>query len=376
MSGGCKRFEVKELEIAGPIAIVGPTDFVTEPAGEIDADEILRDPRFSLYCFDPANDSVLFVEVKDVEAVERAPFYYQGQREQACHLASMPFSMFVAMAKTIPPPPKSLIFVHSVGRCGSTLVSKVLESVPSVHSLSEPDDLTQLARTCLKGEWPEAMMQDALAASVAWRCKPRPGVPFAHVAIKPRAEVLTMADLLGRAFPTARHFFLYRDGLAWMRTIFRGVPPERNVYDEEINRRWERGWADTLPLVAEFLDEDHPKNIVQIRILGWASAMEAYLKLAAMPIPTCAARFEDLTERPEPILRQILDFCLIEDVDWDAIRDVLGRDSQAGTVYDREARSKLNREMTEELVQDLYTMLASRPLLGRPDVRLPNTISA
>lgn len=366
----CRRFEIKEIQIAGPIAIVGPNDFVTEPAGEVDALQVLEDPRFSLYCFDPEAKAAVVVELRDTEAAERAPFYYQGQREQAMALVPMPMETFVGLAQEIPQPARSLIWVHSVGRCGSTLVSKVLESVPSVHSLSEPDDLTQLGRIWHGQDWPEPAVRDALTASIAWRC--RPGFP--HVAIKPRAEVMAMADLLGGCFPSARHLFLYRDGLAWMRSIFSGVAPERDIYDEERNREWERGWARSLPIISEHVDESRPMNMVQIRILGWASSMEGYLRLAAMPIPTCAARFEDLTSNPLPVLRKILEFCRIGDVDWRAVEDVLGRDSQAGTVYDREERRKLNREMTPDLVEDLHATLAARPLLGRPDVCLPGTI--
>jgi hypothetical protein len=93
-----------------------------------------------------------------------------------------------------------------------------------------------------------------------------------------------------------------------------------------------------------------------------------------MPIPTVAARFEDLTTHPLPVLKQLLEFCRIPSPDWDAIRDVLGRDSQAGTIFGREERKNATRELTDDLIQSIRRLLASRPVVQTPDFKAPNTI--
>ena len=83
----------------------------------------------------------------------------------------------------------------------------------------------------------------------------------------------------------------------------------------------------------------------------------------------------DLTSQPVPVLEQFFAFCGIDQVDWNAIHEILGRDSQAGTIYDREERRKLSRELTDELVQDARNVIATRATLGVPDVILPGTLS-
>ncbi len=367
-----RRLVIKETHRPRPIAVVGPTDFVTEPASEIEPSEVLRDPKFSPYCFDRENDTAIFVEADDPAAVDRAAFYYQAQVEHAIGLVSMPLEVFHRIAEQIPEPPKGLILIHSVGRCGSTLLSKVLEAVPSVHSLSEPDDLTQMIelRKASSDEW----MLKLLSSSVKWRCKPRSGPTADHVAIKMRSEVLGLADLIGSSFREAKHFFLYRDAVSWMRTLFRGYPVDRDVYDPELNRKVEESWSHTLSLVQEYRREEAPMNQVQIRILAWITCMEGYLRLVEMGVPIRAARFEDLTLDPIPILEQFLAFCGIDGVDWSVIQEVLGRDSQAGTLYDREERRKQNRELTDDLVRDIHELIATRPLLRTPDVVFPGTL--
>ena len=114
-------------------------------------------------------------------------------------------------------------------------------------------------------------------------------------------------------------------------------------------------------------------NPVQIRCLAWIACMEAYLNFPELGVPACAARFEDLTTEPVSILGQFFSFCGIETIDWAAIHEVLGRDSQAGTMFDREERRKNGRELTDDLVQFVLDMVADRPLLRSPDVIVPNT---
>jgi len=369
-----RRLTIKKCNRVHPIRVVGPTDFTTEAAGEIKPEEVLRDPKFSLYCFDPENASAIFVEASDPSAVDRAPFYYQAQVQYAVGLVSMPFDAFHKVTAAIPEPPKGLIFIHSVGRCGSTLISKVLEGIPAIHSLSEPDDLTQMVGLRAEG-FPDEALRRLLESSVRWRCKPRLGSAVGHVAIKSRSEVMVLADLLGPAFPHSKHFFLYRDGVSWMRSVFRGWSPERDVYDEDLNRKMETSWSNTIPLVRELSRNEAPMNAIQIRVLAWITCMEGYLRLKATDIPLSCARYEDLTANPIPILEQFFAFCGIDDVNWTVIHEVLGRDSQAGTIYDREERRKQGRELTPELEQDVRGMIALRPLLSTSDVVLPGTLS-
>jgi hypothetical protein len=369
-----RRLTIKSMNRKHPIHMVDPSDFTWGPGAEIDPEEVLLDPSITLYCIDPENDSALFVQSGDQVAVDQAPFYYQTQVEQAIGLVSMPLDVFHRVGKTISEPPGGLIFVHSVGRCGSTLMSKALAAVPEVHSLSEPDDLTQIGHLRVAHQFQSEWIRDLIRSSVAWRCKPRSGPPADRVAIKMRSEVMVLADLLGPTFPDSSHLFLYRDAVSWMGSVFWGWPADRDVYDEELNRAMMTSWARSLPIVLEYMDRDPPLNAIQIRTLAWINCMEAYLTFVEAGIPICAARFEDLTKTPGPTLARLMEFCGIEVNDWDAIHEVLGRDSQAGTVYDREARSKAGRELTPDLAREVTEMVASRPLLQTPDALLPGTV--
>ncbi|HEY3783004.1 MAG TPA: sulfotransferase domain-containing protein [Fimbriimonadaceae bacterium] len=367
------RLKIKEKRREYPIQIVGPSDFETESLTEINPQAILDNPAFSLYCFDRESDAVLFVECDDPGTVESAPFYYQAQYDHAIGLARMPLSTFHQIAAEIELPRKGLIFVHSVGRCGSTLVSKALAAVTQVHSLSEPDDLTQLTKMAVSENAGDGWVRNALNSAVRWRCKPRAGSPAQHVAIKTRSEVLVLADFFKEIFPDEKHFFLYRNAVTWMQSYYSGYGIDRDVYDRESNKQAEESWGKILPIIQEYRHEDEPLSGIQIRVLAWITCMEGYLKLRGLK-HLSATRFEDLTASPTPTLKKLFAFCEIDSVDWAAIEEVLSRDSQAGTMFDREERKKTRRELTDRMVQEVHDLVATRPLLGKADIVLEGSV--
>jgi len=368
-----RRLTIKEVRRPHSLSVVSPGDFEYEAGAEVSAEEVVRDPAFTLYCFDRANDAALFVESADPAAVDRAPFYYQGQVAQAKSLVSMPLDTFHQVAQQIPHPPNGFIFVHSVGRCGSTLISKVLAAIPSVHSLSEPDDLTQIIKFRTGDDASETLVRDLIFSSIKWRGKARSGVAADRVAIKTRSEVLLLSDLIAESFPQAKHFFLYREAVSWMRSVCRDMPSEKQVEDPESNRQYEEAKARTLALVREYRREDKALSATQIRTLGWVTCMEAYLRLQQTATSIRASRFEDITANPQAVVERFIKFCGIEGVDWDEIDKVLGRDSQAGTVFDRSQRSTRAWQISPEQIQEIQDLLATRPLLLRSDVIVPGT---
>jgi hypothetical protein len=350
----CWSAEVEEIARPHPIGLVSPADFVLGERAPFEESKLLIDPRYSLYCFDLANDSALFVECPDPEQLERAAFFYQAQAAQAVAVISLPLRSFHRLAEEIPR--KEVIWVHSVGRCGSTLMSKVLATVSGILSLSEPDDLTQLLQV------ERSLVPSLMQSSMRWRgLGDRP-----VVAIKTRSEVIILADVIADLFPDAKHLFLYRNGVDWMNTLYRAWPEERDFYDKELNLQMAERWAETVPLVREYSD----LNPVGIRMLAWISCMEGFLRLRERRLDTLAVRFEDMVQQPRPTLAKVFEFLGVAKADWSEIEQVLGQDSQAGTVYDREERYKSKRELTEELRREIYELVATRPLLGSPYVVL------
>jgi len=108
----------------------------------VDAGEILTNERISLYAFDFDTSRVVFVETASPSELSMAPFFYQAQYENAVRILTLPFDVMIGLAQSVALPDTQLLFIHSTGRCGSTLAGGLLAQVPGVTNLSEPDTLT------------------------------------------------------------------------------------------------------------------------------------------------------------------------------------------------------------------------------------------
>ena len=109
-------------------------DFEITEGEPISASVVLDDPTTSLYCYDPAADRAIFVKTPDAIDLTKAPFFYQAQYEHATRLIAVPKAEFIRLGNLAPTPENPIIMIHSVGRCGSTLLSQVFDALPETVS--------------------------------------------------------------------------------------------------------------------------------------------------------------------------------------------------------------------------------------------------
>ena len=84
------------------------------------------------------------MEGVDAQAAQRAPFYYLHLRRHARGVVSVPWEAGSIHDGARHTP----IFLFSPGRCGSTLLSRIL-SAAGMPNVSEPDFYTQLTTTAM-----------------------------------------------------------------------------------------------------------------------------------------------------------------------------------------------------------------------------------
>src|SRR5579862_3929683 len=137
------RFSILARERASGNA-VDLKDFTLREEGSADATQLLTRRDLSLYCLDIDSKKAAFVSTPPEIDLEAAPFYYGAQFQHAQELFTVDLDIFRELAAQIPPA-ENLIFVHNIGRCGSTLLSKAFSQLDSCTSYSEPDCFTQIA---------------------------------------------------------------------------------------------------------------------------------------------------------------------------------------------------------------------------------------
>ena len=211
---------VRTVRRADRISISAPGDF------SLYAAEANDDPRGATgpllpYCADILRGRSLYVGGADPKGVQTAPFYYLHLRRNARSIISVPWER----GRLYESPARVPIFLFSPGRCGSTLLSRILSDA-GAPNVSEPDFYTQLTTAAVASDFNpfRQAIQRAVAnmgSDLALMLSPaRPPV------VKLRAESCRAPGLLVRA-SERRTLFMTRQFESWARSngrAFRNGP--------------------------------------------------------------------------------------------------------------------------------------------------------
>ncbi|AOJ45663.1 hypothetical protein WJ28_06955 [Burkholderia thailandensis] len=275
--------------------MVRPQDFDTELVAQAaSVSDVDGHERYVPLCVDWRDARLLLSRWDDDCAMSDVPFLYQRQRRTATHLLAVPFEQLDAPGRAARMTPT---FIFSIGRCGSTLLSRLLAAVGE-QSVSEPDVLTSVAhfdddaeRAAAQGAR-ERIVQSCVAAFEP-ACGPAP-------VIKLRARCNRAIDVFLNAMPHARYVFMCRDRDDWVRSS-------------------SRAFGDSGEALAELLK----------------ASVEAFDRMHAARVDPVLVWYEDLLADPVRELRRIL---LARD-DLDARRAAVERalrtDAQEGSGLSR-----------------------------------------
>ncbi len=329
-------YTITGREHKSPINLARIDDFRLEAGGQAAASVILENPAITLYSLDFAGGQAVFVETAPDVDLRQAPFLYLAQFEHARRVLTLPFAEMIALAAEIDLPDDRMVFIHSVGRAGSTLASQIFAHVDGVSSLSEPDTLTMLVQARALGWGSEQQLQNILLATLRLHC--RTAAERAWV-IKGRSFALELADWLHALLPRANHLFLYRDAETYLHSAMSaytdGVErPEEE--DRAVEDFFRTAFAPLAPLVARVEPSQHLSG-AELIILGWLSAMERYEELHRQGVRMMAIPFANWQTMPRETAVAMLDYCNCRPDDLTAVFETLTRDSQAGTPLAREA---------------------------------------
>lgn len=349
--------QIEEKRKSFPLGLASADDFAYRKVGEADPNILVTDPTISLYCLDHETRHAVFVQVAEGVDVTAPPFFFIAQYEQAVRLLSVPYETFHSVAAGVAPQ-APLVFVHSTGRAGSTLLSKAFAEMGSVTSLSEPDVYTQAVAMRLAGG-DEDEIQELLASATRILLNPAFTCGSSLNVLKFRSFCIEVGDLLHDAFPGAGNLFLYRDLVPNIESSVRAfgvddTPPEAG--------RAVVAWLATMtPLLARELERRPDLDGVEAPCLIWLSAVEAYARLRRNGVPIMAVRYEDLVADSRHVLEAILAYLGLPTAGAERGLRAFDRDSQAGSPLSREQAAKhtaLIDARRWDLVRELLTRYA------------------
>jgi hypothetical protein len=357
-----------------------PADFHLGPGTQISSGIVARDPCWSLYTLDRDSDSAWFVDLPPDLDLSHSAFVYEDQRRAARRALQVPLDALDALAESVPPPER-VIFVFSIGRCGSTLVSNVLNAVPGVWSLSEPDVYSRLILqshdSTRRLDYPPEQVIRLIRACTRLLFRPPQGRAATVLAVKFRSQALLQADLYHRALPDAACVFLYREAIGWANSVYRmalsyGMTPVLTGADRRT--LWNAMTAGEDPaLLRPYVDVDAAEFPAELVLApAWAWNMVEYLRHLRGGVPFLALRYDALNGDRRASLARLFRHCGLPPEAAEIALAAFDRDSQGGTVLARDAMAK---GLADDQRARLRHLLARHPDCGDPELQLPDIYS-
>lgn len=351
-------------------------DFSYEIGEAIDPKTILENPYVTLYCLDFEKQQAIFVETPSDIDIYEAPFLYQAQYEYAQHLIAVPYEELHQLTANIRDSIGRIAMIYSVGRCGSTLLSKVFSQVDTVLSLSEPDVFSQIVGI----RNPDGSNDDALAellkSCIYLLCKPTSKGKPSFCAIKLRSFGIEVADLIYRVLPDAKLIFMYRNAEDVVKSSIRTFvhfSAMLSMIEQNI-----QVYNQFIPLLKEYASyiDFTDSNATDFYTTMWLSVMHRYLLLCQRGIPTCAIRYEDLVADPQEIVTGIFNYCNLPISEVSHACKVLEKDSQSGSNFSQENVRKNDNKLTDilEIRQKIAQLLLKHPQIQTADFVVSGTL--
>ncbi|MEJ0024495.1 MAG: hypothetical protein WDN01_00590 [Rhizomicrobium sp.] len=285
--------DIKTARRTDRIAISTPGDFLTSVVRPFDGAEGLFP-----YCLDFFRRRSVYVGGVDAEGAQSAPFYYLYLRRNATRVVSVPWEAGALM----PGAPRAPIFLFSPGRCGSTLLSRLL-SGGGVANVSEPDFYTQATTAACASPLNPFRRTVAAAAAAMGADLAATLDPAQPPVVKLRAESCRAPDLLMRP-QERRTIFMTRGFEAWARSNGRAF-----------------------------------RNGARKSVRKYLTAMSGYAWLKRNGL--ChVVRYERLLADPLAEAASLARF-LSRDISAEAVAAIMKEDSQEGTPLQRGARPDL-----------------------------------
>ena len=370
------KLQIIARERAHMGVITSLADFEWAAAQDLDAEILLTNPDFSLYCLDNERRHAVFTALPTGIDLSRVPFMYQAQFDHAEYLVALPYCEFVQLAEQIPAISSKLLCLHNIGRCGSTVLARALNEIDGLMSLSEPDVLTNFVSL---RPLPRQEQIDLLLACLRWLCRPAIVRDHDHIVIKFRNQAAGIMDLYLDALPKARHLFIYRNAIDWLASfhrlhVKRAAPPLRYSRQQVIEQQ-----ASYYQLPQAEIEQITPALIesyrgLEGRAVGWLLMLGRYLEPYESGADIAAIRYEDLHGKREATLNRVLpEMDLPEDALTQALR-AFNSDAQAGTKLARDAGRGNTLTLPEPQQATVRELFALQKVINRADYILPGII--
>ena len=314
------------------------TNFVASHNRFAHPDEVLKD-NITLYELSPTQ--AVFIECPEninVYDSTVASFAKEGQFYNGRRLHVLPIVSFYRLADRVGPPRAPIIFLGHTFRCGSTLLSQIMDHTEEIVSMSEPGPYGAVARACQDKVLIGKDLDRYIASGIGLLCKPVAKTTSAYF-LKINATAISQMNRIRQVFPDSKLLFLYRDGIPVAESIIKisyKLPILRTIFIfGKTHKSFVRIFYETVTgLPAKDFDCDL-KGDAQFALMIWVILCKQYLTARQQSWPISAIKYEDLIHDSEYTLEQVFKYCDLPVRYVDKALCGLAHDSQRHSVSSR-----------------------------------------
>jgi hypothetical protein len=356
-------------------------DFSLGPPQTVPLQMLVDQPEWSLYSLDLMQNLAWFVELPPGCDLSTSAFAYRDQRQLARRFLQVSLDDLIKVSSQVPKP-KKVIFIFNIGRCGSTLLSHVLNTCPRVWALSEPMVFPRLIMNNYNSDQrlavPRGRLIELIQACTMLQFRPPAASGRDFFALKFHSQCLFHASEYFEAFPEAAFVFLYRDAISWTKSWYQMT--QKYGYSAMLTgaariELWNCVTAVTdLAELRPYVDVDAAEVPLEDGlVIGWSRNMEEYSRLRQEGVPFLALRYNELNRDRATSLRHLLRHCGLPEEEAMPGLAAFEKDSQAGDIVSRDVVAEA---MTEAQIERLRKVLAQRKSFGDPELKLSDIYSA
>lgn len=294
------------------------------------------------------------------------PFLYGAQFKLTANIIRVTLKNFLEFAQELGDPKANVISLYSTGRCGSTLLTQMMEGVPNTIVMSEPmfqtnlleDNNGQLITTGTTYN-----MQQIIRAGYRVQCKPLNNRQVDNFVLKSVSLVIKTAAKTQEACPYIRNVFMHRapkpniqsframmGSMPWFgkfiasRTFFNSLA---RLYPDD---------CDKVPVIRDLEDK-------WLRKIGSAEMIALFFGLHVLnfreystkkKISFFSISYEDLLASPEGTMKKLLAHCSMSTRTLDQCISAMSKDSQQGSAISREKLQKSRpKDFTEGEIRNV-----------------------
>ena len=358
-----------------PLLYAQMSDFRYKKEGRIAAESILSNPALSLYCLHDTAREAVFIESSQLGDMHTAPFMYQRQFKRAKRLIVVSYETLHRLAERCRTRKSKIIFLHSIGRCGSTLLHTLFNEIPGMKSFSEPDVFTHMIEMREPDGSRDQEIIRLIKSIITLKCHSPYIQDIDTVVFKLRNFCIEIGDMLHAAVPDAHNIFLYRNAEDWARSSARAF----KIFDVKtafIVFQKRHVWNRFVSLYDTYAAKHGKRfNVIKYTTLLWVSFMNCYRRFVARGIPFLALRYEDLIKQPQYLLNEIFTACKISGKTLGNVNQRFNQDSQQNTVLAKQVVNlDENNFLRPRHIKQLRRIIANDDTINSPHYVLPNTI--